>query len=387
MAMLAVLAAVTILLVSILVVPLFHHMPHPYRSVTAMEISPERIQRMPSSAPTFSGKFQRNERLKNAVRLFEGQVHGSESVAVLKGGELLMLDKYGYLLRATRTEDGNYKSTLDDGPRLYIGPGRPLGYHVVDGGAALLVCDSVKGLLHLELDTGKLDVLSNSVGGRPLNYANDLDVGADGTVYFSSSTELSVALSPTGFYDTMRSAILNSMHGDPTGRLLAYDPKTRVTRELQTHLFYANGVAVAQDGRFVAVVETSGYRVLRYWIDGPRLGETDVLIADLPGVPDGITRASDGNFWLCLILPGSPLFKLMAPYPWLRQLLSHVILAVGVPVKKWGCVLKVSPEGEVLEALFDPEGEHISSVSAVTEHNGTLFFGNLAGDYVSMLRL
>lgn len=49
--------------------------------------------------------------------------------------------------------------------------------------------------------------------------------------------------------------------------------------------------------------------------------------------------------------------------------------------------LQVSPEGEVLQVLMDPTGGHVSHVSAVTEHRGRLFLGNLAKDYVSVLDL
>jgi hypothetical protein len=48
--------------------------------------------------------------------------------------------------------------------------------------------------------------------------------------------------------------------------------------------------------------------------------------------------------------------------------------------------------GDVLDFLTDPDGSHISSVSAVSEGTGPngerlLFLGNLVGDYVSVLNL
>ena len=48
---------------------------------------------------------------------------------------------------------------------------------------------------------------------------------------------------------------------------------------------------------------------------------------------------------------------------------------------------QVSPTGEVLQVLMDPDGSAVSHVSSVREHDGHLFLGNLAKDYVSVLDL
>ena len=37
--------------------------------------------------------------------------------------------------------------------------------------------------------------------------------------------------------------------------------------------------------------------------------------------------------------------------------------------------------------LMDPDGSRVSHVSSVTEHEGKLYLGNLAKDYVSVLDL
>ena len=150
----------------------------------------------------------------------------------------------------------------------------------------------------------------------------------------------------------------------------------------------ANGVALSEDEAWVAVVETYHARVLRHWLRGPRRGETEVLVERLPGIPDGIARGSDGGFWLCLVYPLSPLPGLVAPYPLVRQLLSHVILALlPLVAKPWGAVVRLDAGGRAVEALYDLDGRVVSSISAATEADGKLFLGNLAGDYVSVLKL
>ena len=49
--------------------------------------------------------------------------------------------------------------------------------------------------------------------------------------------------------------------------------------------------------------------------------------------------------------------------------------------------VQVSPAGEVLQVLMDPDGSRVSHVSSVTEHEGKLYLGNLGKDYVSVLDL
>lgn len=49
--------------------------------------------------------------------------------------------------------------------------------------------------------------------------------------------------------------------------------------------------------------------------------------------------------------------------------------------------MQMDSEGRVMRALMDPDGSHVSSVSAVTQVGDRLFLGNLAGDYVSYIDL
>ena len=57
------------------------------------------------------------------------------------------------------------------------------------------------------------------------------------------------------------------------GRLLCYDPATRKATTLLRGLNFANGVAVSHDQTYVLVNETGSYRVVRYWLEGPKKGQ------------------------------------------------------------------------------------------------------------------
>jgi hypothetical protein len=67
--------------------------------------------------------------------------------------------------------------------------------------------------------------------------------------------------------------------------------------------------------------------------------------------------------------------------------LGHAFKIVGVPLSSPNTVWpQISGEGQPLRALYDIDGSHISSISAVTEAGGRLFFGNLAKDYISHIQ-
>ena len=136
-------------------------------------------------------------------------------------------------------------------------------------------------------------------------------------------------------------------------------------------------------------VETMGFRVHRVFVSGPKKGSSEMVIDRLPGFPDGISRASDGNYWLCLVAPLSPLLPLLKLGAPVRYLLAHLLTSplTQYLVKRWGMVVKISPSGEVLSSLMDRHGETVFTVSAVTEFGGKLWLGNLAGDFVSVVDL
>ena len=386
-------SSIVVALLAWIIYPIFTSFPPPYTAYKPSLIDDTSKERFPVFPPDLSGVYKPNELLTiHATKLFEGKVDGTESVAVAPDGTLLMLDKYGYILKAKFDDnDQNYK-LLEEHPPMYIGPGRPLGFHVVSDGLGLLVCDSLKGLIKVDLSSGEITVLANHVAHdkSPIHYTNDLDVASDGTVYFSSSTE-NVVIWKDGFYDTMRSYLLNMVSGDRTGRLLAYHPQTKETTLILDNIWYANGVTLAHDEQSILVVETTGFRVVRHWLKGPQQGQSETWIEKLPGFPDGITKSADGkNYWLSLVSPLSPLLKILSWPDSFRYALSHLLVKESITkrvVKRWGCILKVSPEGNVLATLMDPKGERLFTISAVTEHNGQLFLGNLKEDFVSVVSL
>jgi len=79
------------------------------------------------------------------------------------------------------------------------------------------------------------------------------------------------------------------------------DPRDGVTRVVADGFSFSNGVAMAADGRSILVNETGTYSVHRIYIEGPRKGEREVVLSNLPGFPDNINDLPDGTFLIGLI--------------------------------------------------------------------------------------
>lgn len=61
------------------------------------------------------------------------------------------------------------------------------------------------------------------------------------------------------------------LQGNPSGRLLSYNPKTRKTHVVAQGFWFANGVALAKDESFIAVVETNTQTVWKVWLTGAQV--------------------------------------------------------------------------------------------------------------------
>ena len=100
----------------------------------------------------------------------------------------------------------------------------------------------------------------------------------------------------------------------------------------------------------------------RYWLKGPKAGTHEVFLENLPGPPDGLARSSDGNFWVAVPTEFPPLFKISqfrlvtVLIGWLPRIMR--LLSIKPP--GLGLVLKVSPEGHVIETLADPKGSMLA---------------------------
>jgi len=318
----------------------------------------------PPKRPGLVGVYEPNSALAAVERLAKGVGVGPEDVAIDLGGRIYA----GY-------EDGRIVQFQPDGSEPQVLAeleGRPLGMDV-DGMGNLLVCVSPGGLYHIS-PLGQVTVLSRHFGGVPFRLANDVDVGADGTVYFTDSS----------FSFTVGESVAALMESRAKGRLLAYDPASGETRLLLHRLHYANGVAVSPGQNFLLVAETGKFRVQRVWLAGPREGESETLIDNLPGFPDGISTGADGIFWLALVSPRKPMLEALMPWPSLRKVVMRLPEPLIPTPGNYGFVLGLNAEGEVVHNLQDPAGA-FTQISSVEQHEGMLYLGSLVEDAIGRL--
>ena len=257
--------------------------------------------------------------------------------------------------------------------------GRPLGIDF-DASGNLIVADAYKGLLSVA-PPGKVTVLATEADGVPILFADDVDVAADGKIYFSDATTKFGAEQWGGTYEA---SLLDLMEHGGNGRLLVYDPNTGKATTLLRGLNFANGVAVGADQRFVLVNETGSYRVMRFWLAGPKKGTAEPLIEGLPAFPDNISTGQNGRYWVALVSPRNPLLDGLAGTPFMRKVIQRMPAFLRPQAVAYGHIIAVDAAGAVVQDLQDPEGGFPINTS-VTETDNYLYVGSLVAPVLARL--
>lgn len=322
----------------------------------------------PSAAPELTGRLNPNQALMQAELLAAGQIKGPEDVDEDAQGRVYAGLEDG---RIVRISEGKVETFVETG-------GRPLGL-AFDPAGNLIVADAIKGMLSIAPD-GTLTSLITEVDGVPFGFADDVDVGRDGTIYFSDASH------KWGVEDYKKDVIEMRPHG----RLIRFDPATGQAETLLQNLYFANGVALSADEDFVLVNETWAYRVMRYWLKGDRAGQSDVFIDNLPGFPDGISRGQHPNtgepvFWVALFSPRNALLDAAHPYPWVKKLMLALPEFLQPKPVRYGLVLALDAQGNILTSLHDPTGHHLHEVTSVQQVSDHLYLGSLHNDRIGRL--
>lgn len=320
----------------------------------------------PPTAPPLEGPYAPNDLLQRAELLGMGQVNGPEDVDVDREGRVYGGQADGRIVRIL--PDGTVETFADTG-------GRPLGL-AFDSAGRLLVADARKGLLSISAG-GHISVLATEADGVPFGFTDDVDIGPNGTIYFSDA-------SSKWHQDEYELDLLETR---PWGRLLAHDPETGQTRVLLDGLYFANGVAVSPKGDYVLVNETWRYRVLRYWLAGSRAGTHDVFIDNLPGFPDGISSNGKGLYWLALAAPRKADLDFVHRFPVLKEMIAALPMALRPKGERYGFVLALDGNARVLTSLHDTTGDHLREITSVQQAGDHVYFGTLTNDRIGRMEV
>lgn len=284
--------------------------------------------------------------------------HGPEDVVVDAAGRLW-----------TGLVDGRIVRCAPDGSDQTVVAttgGRPLGLHVARDGR-VLICDSHRGLLALDPDSGALRVLVSAIDGRPLRFCSNVTETDDGTIWFTESTS-------DFHFEHFLGAVLEARG---TGGLYRLDPDGTVTTVLDG-LYFANGVTVTADGSALILAETVGRRLSKYWLTGPRAGSVTPLAVHLPGMPDNISTGADGRIWTALVTPANPAAESLMPRaPWLRQVIWRLPKRLQPKVQPEVWVVAFDPEdGSVIGGVRTSRPD-FGGVTGVVESGGRLWMSTI----------
>lgn len=311
----------------------------------------------PEPIPALEGPWAATTTIKEADFLFEGNCQYCEDVAVDAAGNI-----YG------GAANGDIKQFRDlndkEGKILTNTGGRPLGLHF-SADDDLWVCDADRGLLRVTPDGGIFNI-SNQYDGKFFRFTNDLDIGSSGNVYFTVTSD------KYGI-DNYKFDIIEHR---PRGQFFVYEPDDKSTTLLADNLYFANGVAVDPEEQFALICETSNYQIRKIWLNGPKKGESEVLLNNLPGYPDGISRGSNGIYWLTLISPRKSYLEKFFPQPFVIKMVAKLPPVLRPAPGHFLNIVGINADGKTIHNIQQKD-PNFAEVSSVQEAYGQLFLGSL----------
>ncbi|MGP0058583.1 MAG: ABC transporter permease [Beijerinckiaceae bacterium] len=351
-----------------------------HRIISKVYVSPtyHPMPPLPATAADSGTPFALNDKLRNVSEIGLGRIEAPEDV---------ILDRYDNLYAGSRQGD-IIRFAPPDYEKMevfaHIG-GAPLGM-AFDRQDNLYVCVGGMGLYRVTperrvekaTDETNRTLLSVTDDSR-LRLADDLDIADDGRIFFSEATVR---------YE-MHEWPVDGLEGRGNGRIICYDPNTDTTHTVLRGLKFPNGICIASDRQSLLFAETWGCTVKRYWFAGPKAGKVELVLDNLPGYPDNINLASDGNYWLAMVGMRCAALDLAWRMPDFRRR-----MAKRLPVDEWlfpnintGCVIKFNEAGEVLESLWDLGGVNHPMITSMREHRGYLYLGGIMNNRIGRYAL
>jgi gluconolactonase len=252
-----------------------------------------------------------------------------EGVMVLDDGTILTADGRG---RCARIDQ--------DGKTSFFGSvgGSPNGI-CVDANGNCIIANIGNGQVQSLAPDGTHEILLTEVEGKKISSPNFPYIDSKGRLWVSNSSDRS----------NSRDAIESP---GPDGCVVLMEKG--VAKIVAENIYFANGITLDEQERYLYVAETSMRDIIRFQIsDDGSLGSRETYGPEDFGpnmIPDGIAFDEAGNLWVT--------------FPWMN--------AIGY----------ISPEGDLKIILEDPEGRILRKPSNICfgwKERKTAFIGSLAG--------
>lgn len=344
-----------------------------YVSPALMDLPPA-----PDASEGSGSVYAVNDKLRDVTLIGLEQLEGAEDVVFDRNDYLYTGNRYGDIVRFAPPHYDTHEVFAHVG-------GHPLGL-TMDADDNLVCCVAGMGLYRISPDRRVENLTDETnrswmsiIDDSRLKLADDLDIAPNGDIYFSEATTR---------YE-MYNWAYDALESRGNGRIICYSPSEGTTRTVIRNLVFPNGVCMTRDGESFLFAESWGCRISRYWFAGPKAGKLEYVIQDLPGYPDNINRSSDGNYWIALMGMRTPSMDLALKMPGFRKRMARRVSPDDLifPNLNTGCVIKVDVNGNVLEALWDRQGENHPMITSMREHKGNLYLGGLLNNRIGKIAL
>ena len=118
---------------------------------------------------------------------------------------------------------------------------------------------------------------------------------------------------------------------------------------------------------------------MKFWLDGPKAGTTEVIIDKLPGFPDNVNNGLNGRFWIGLVAPRVEVLDKLSNSPFLRKILQRLPASFRPKALPSSHVLAIDGDGQVLMNLQD-SGMRFPALTGVLETTQSLYLTTLFGN-------
>jgi sugar lactone lactonase YvrE len=328
----------------------------------------------PSKTPELEGITKLNDKLTTASKI---------DIKGWSGPEDIVFDSLGNLYCGVHNKD------FSDGRILKIDSAGHMeefynsgcwvaGLHF-DTNNNLIALSHKQGLISISPDKKVTVLADKDEEGNRFYIPNGLDIASDGKIYFTNTSEIAPYTIKYG-----RKLILEL---EPRGALYCYDPQTKAVTTLINGTYFGNGVVLSKDEEYLLMVETTKYRVLKYWLKGTKQGQVEIFIDNLPGFPNGISIRENNTYWLGFSTKRNQALDNIHPKIGMKKVVYGLPGFLQPKAEQFGMILNLDTDGKIIDALFDPAGKMFPEAGAVKEQKGYLYIGGDILPYIGKYNL